>query len=98
MGRKTQVTKEMILEAAYKLLDESGLGAVGIKSIAASLGCSTQPVSWQFGSMTDLKKELMMYAGKQLFGPMEEAMKGKNAIDAWMMGAMTVRSRACITR
>ena len=75
MGRKTQITKEMILEAAFELLDESGIGAVGIKPIAAKLGCSTQPVSWQFGSMTDLKKELMMYAGGKLFGPMEEAMK-----------------------
>ena len=95
MGRKTQVTKEMILEAAYKLLDESGLGAVGIKSIAASLGCSTQPVSWQFGSMTDLKKELMMYAGARLFGPMEEAMKGKNAIEAFFISGKIYLSGAC---
>ena len=56
MGRKTKITKEMILDAAYELLDEAGIGAVAIKSIAARLGCSTQPVSWHFGSMTELKR------------------------------------------
>ena len=61
MGRKAQITKEMVLEAAYELLDKGGIGAVGIKSIASKLGCSTQPVSWLFGSMTDLKKELYFY-------------------------------------
>ena len=38
MGRKTQITREMILEAAYELLDESGIGAVGIKQIAEKDG------------------------------------------------------------
>ena len=61
MGRKTKITREMILEAAYELLDESGIGGVAIKQIAAKLGCSTQPVSWQFGSMSELKKELYSY-------------------------------------
>ena len=95
MGRKTQITREMILEAAYELLDKSGIGAVGIKSIATSLGCSTQPVSWQFGSMTDLKKELMAYAGNKLFGPMEEAMKGKGAIEAFFISGKIYLSAAC---
>ena len=58
MGRKVRITREMILEAAYEILDESGIGAVGIKAIASKLGCSTQPVSWVFGSMKELKKEL----------------------------------------
>ena len=61
MGRKTRITKEMIMEAAYELLDESGIGAVAIKNLAAKLDCSTQPISWQFGSMTELKKELYEY-------------------------------------
>ncbi|MCR4585727.1 MAG: TetR/AcrR family transcriptional regulator, partial [Lachnospiraceae bacterium] len=57
MGRKTTITKDMILEAAYELLDGSGISSVGIKQIAASLNCSTQPVSWHFGSMMELRKE-----------------------------------------
>ena len=61
MGRKTQITREMILNAAYELLDEAGIGAVAIKLIAERLGCSTQPISWHFGSMTELKKELFYF-------------------------------------
>ena len=85
MGRKTQITREMILQAAYELLDESGISAVAIKSIAARLGCSTQPVSWHFGSMTELKKELFEYAAIKLYAPLEDAMKGREAIAAFFI-------------
>ena len=66
MGRKTKITKEMILDAAYELLDSSGIGSVGIKQIAAKLGCSTQPVSWQFGSMTEMKGALSVRCRKNV--------------------------------
>ncbi len=95
MGRKTKITKEMILEAAYALLDESGIGAVGIKSIAARLGCSTQPVSWHFGSMPELKKELFHYAATRLYAPLEEAMQGKEAIEAFYISGKHYLTCAC---
>ena len=77
MGRKTQITREMILNAAYELLDEAGIGSVAIKLIAKRLGCSTQPVSWQFGSMAELKKELYSYAANKVFGGFEKEMQGR---------------------
>ena len=95
MGRKTQITREMILEAAYELLDESGIGAVGIKQIAEKLGCSTQPVSWQFGSMTALRKELYHYAAEKLYGGLEEEMQGKEAIEAFFISGVRYLSNAC---
>ena len=95
MGRKAKITKEMVLEAAYGLLDEAGIGAVGIKPIAARLGCSTQPVSWLFGSMTELKKELYMYSGGKVFGGLAEAMQGKDAIDAFFISGVWYISIAC---
>jgi AcrR family transcriptional regulator len=95
MGRKAQITKEMILDAAYELLDEGGIGAVGIKSIANKLGCSTQPVSWLFGSMTDLKKELYFYSGSRLYAPMTEALKGKEALEAFFISGKIYLSNAC---
>lgn len=95
MGRKTQITKEMILQAAYEILEESGIGAVGIKAIAARLGCSTQPVSWHFGSMTDLKKELLEYAGAKLFDELPSQMEGKNALDAFFASGVYYISAAC---
>ena len=95
MGRKTKITREMILEAAYELLDESGIGAAAIKSIASRLGCSTQPVSWQFGSMAELKKELFEYASMKLYSPLVEAMQGKEAIEAFFISGKHYLSAAC---
>ena len=85
MGRKVRITREMILQAAYEILDASGIGAVGIKAIASRLGCSTQPVSWVFGSMKELKKELFRYANARAFAGLPEQMTGKNAIDAFSL-------------
>ena len=78
----------MILEAAYELLDESGIGAVAIKTIAAKLECSTQPISWQFGSMTDLKKELFNYVVGKLYGNLPDKMKGKEATEAFFISGV----------
>ncbi len=95
MGRKTKITKEMILEAAYELLDESGIGAVAIKLIAERLGCSTQPISWQFGSMTELKKELYLYCGNRVWGELEKKMAGKSAIEAYFATGVNYITVAC---
>ena len=95
MGRKTQITREMILEAAFGLLDESGIGAVGIKSIAERLNCSTQPISWQFGSMAELKKELYFYAGAKMWGSIESEMADKDAVEAFFVTGVHYISVAC---
>lgn len=95
MGRKTKITREMILEAAYELLDESGIGAVAIKSIASKLECSTQPVSWQFGSMTELKKELYEYAAMKLYGTLGEEMQGRDAFEAFFISGKHYLTGAC---
>ena len=95
MGRKTQITREMILEAAFEILDEAGIGAVAIKNIAARLNCSTQPVSWQFGSMQELKKELFDYAAHKLYDPLQELMDGREAGDAFFLSGMNYITGAC---
>ncbi|SMC44476.1 transcriptional regulator, TetR family [Oscillospiraceae bacterium] len=95
MGRKTKITREMILDAAYELLDESGIGAVAIKPIAAKLGCSTQPISWQFGSMTELKKELFFYAAGKMGAIMSSSMEGKEAVEAFFISGVVYISLAC---
>ena len=95
MGRKTQISREMIMEAAYELLEEGGIGAVAIKAIAAKLGCSTQPVSWQFGSMTELKKELYVYSQLKLFRELPAKMQGKEAVEAFFVSGLHYISCAC---
>ncbi|MBO4689077.1 MAG: TetR/AcrR family transcriptional regulator [Clostridiales bacterium] len=95
MGRKTVISKDMILDAAYQLLDEAGIGAVAIKSIAAKLGCSTQPISWHFGSMTELKKELLFYAGARMWGNFDKYLADMNALDAFFATGVHYISMAC---
>lgn len=58
MPAKKQVTKEMILTAAMKLLREQGCEAVNIKQLSRTLGCSTQPVYLSFSGMDELRGEL----------------------------------------
>ncbi len=95
MGRKAKIDKHMILEAAYELLDEGGIEAVAIKSIAAKLNCSTQPVSWHFGSMTELKKALYFYAAEKSFGELPSKMEGKPAFEAFFISGVHYLSFAC---
>ena len=83
MGRKTQITKEQMLQAAYEILSEQGYSAVNIKTIAAKVGCSTQPISWQFGNMQGLRKELFMYASQKLYGGIEQRIANMNAVEAF---------------
>jgi len=83
MGRKTQISKEQMLQAAYEILRDEGYASVNIKAIAAKVGCSTQPISWQFGNMQGLRAELFGYATQQLYGGLPERMAGKNALGAF---------------
>lgn len=71
MGRTPKIDKETILQAAYEILKESGYAAVNIKTIAARIGCSTQPVSWHFGNMQALRQELFKYCMKMMVGKLD---------------------------
>ena len=59
MPAKKQVTKEMILDAALRVLMEGGTEAVNVKNIAAELHCSTQPIYLSFDNMDALRRELI---------------------------------------
>lgn len=65
MPAKKQITKEMILDAALKLLREQGYPAVNIKQLSKKLGCSTQPVYLSFSGMEELRNELLPLAVKE---------------------------------
>lgn len=61
MGRKTQITKERILETALQILLRDGYEAITIKSLAAAIGCSTQPIVWHFENMNGFRKAFYEY-------------------------------------
>jgi len=61
MGRKTQITKEIILETALQMLISEGYAAITVKTLAARIGCSTQPIVWHFENMTGFRRAFFAY-------------------------------------
>ena len=51
MPPRSKITREMIIDAAYEIVRESGEGSLNARSIADRLGCSTQPVLYVFRTM-----------------------------------------------
>ena len=61
MARKTQISKEVILEAAFQMLLREGYSSINITKLAKEIGCSTQPIAWHFGNMEGLRTALLEY-------------------------------------
>lgn len=59
MARKTQISREVILEAAMQLLLRDGYSSINITALAKEIGCSTQPIAWHFGNMEGLRTALL---------------------------------------
>ena len=57
MPRKPVTTKEAMIEGAFNLIREQGHEALTVRSLAAFLKCSTQPIMYQFPD-TEVLKEL----------------------------------------
>ena len=62
MARKTTISREVILEAALKMLIRDGYASVNVKTLAVEIGCSTQPIVWHFENMGGLRQALSEYA------------------------------------
>lgn len=58
MPPKSRITRQMILDASYELIAESGIHTLNVRSVAARLKCSTQPIMYHFSTMEELKKEI----------------------------------------
>lgn len=62
MPRTPKIPKEQILRTALDIVVRDGGSALTIKSLAQALGCSTAPISWQFGGMEGLRRALVRAA------------------------------------
>lgn len=62
MAPKIKVTKKDIIETTLNLIRKDGEGAINARSIAASLGCSTQPVFSNFSTMEELRESAIVAA------------------------------------
>ena len=58
MARKETVTKKMIQDNAFLMLQEEGIEAVTARKLATRIGCSTQPIFRLYENMSQLNNEL----------------------------------------
>ncbi len=57
MPPKPKITKQIILDAAFKIIRNEGVDKVTARNISELLGCSTQPVLYYFATIDEIKKE-----------------------------------------
>ena len=62
MAPKVKISKEKIIEAAISLIRNGGAEAVNARTLAATLGCSTQPIFSNFETMEALQNEVLARA------------------------------------
>ena len=57
MPKKPTTTKEAMIDGAFRLIREQGHEALTVRNLASFLGCSTQPIMYQFPD-TEVLKDL----------------------------------------
>ena len=62
VARKTQISKDVILQKALEMLIRDGYSSINIKTLSKEIGCSTQPLVWHFKNMDELRSALAEYA------------------------------------
>lgn len=56
MPPKAKITKEMIVDVAFSIIQREGVEKVTARSISEQLNCSTQPVLYYFATVEEIKK------------------------------------------
>lgn len=76
MPPKTRVNRDMILDAAFQLVQEEGHEALNARAVAQRLGCSTQPVMYNFATVEELRRAVYekadQYHSEFLMQPSDE--------------------------
>ena len=57
MPPKPRINKKMILDASFEIVREQGHEMINARSIAEKLGCSTQPVMYNFKTIEEIREE-----------------------------------------
>ncbi|MBQ6356900.1 MAG: TetR/AcrR family transcriptional regulator [Solobacterium sp.] len=56
MAPRIRINENMIVNAALEVIRQAGFDNVNARTVAARLGCSTQPVMYHFATMDSLKR------------------------------------------
>ncbi len=88
MPKNRRITEEMALKAAAEIVRQGGVEALNVRSLAAMLDCSTQPIYSLFGSMEGLWRALLGEAKAQYRRHIDEYLKrgGRSNYEAYGMG------------
>lgn len=68
MSATKKITKDMIVDAALKIFRAEGFDAVTSRRVAFKLGCSTQPIYFEYKNMDELKNDIV----KKVVGQLNE--------------------------
>lgn len=78
MPTKIKISKDMILDAAFDIVRESGMEALSNRELAAKLKCSIRPIYYQFENADEmhgvLYQKIEKYFYKFLMDNMEDGM------------------------
>lgn len=66
MSATKKITKNMIVDAALEIFRAEGFEAVTSRRIALRLGCSTQPIYFEYKNMDELKDDIIKKVVEQL--------------------------------
>ena len=56
MPKKPTTTKEAMIDGAFRLIREKGCESLTVRNLASYLGCSTQPIMYQFRDTETLRE------------------------------------------
>ena len=65
MPPKVRITRQMVIDAAFKVVRAEGVENLNVRRVAKELSCSTQPVLYSFATVEELRKEV--YAAADAF-------------------------------
>ncbi|MCR4855130.1 MAG: TetR/AcrR family transcriptional regulator, partial [Erysipelotrichaceae bacterium] len=54
MPKRPVTTRDEMIEGAFRLIRRKGLSALTARNLAEELGCSTQPIMYQFPNLKEL--------------------------------------------
>jgi AcrR family transcriptional regulator len=64
MPPRAKVTKDDIVQAGLALVREEGQEALNARGVSQRLGCSTQPIFSNYGTMAELRQDIIAAADK----------------------------------
>lgn len=94
MPRRSQFTKEIILEAALDVVDESGINELSINSLARKLEIQPPSMYNHFVNLEDLRIQVSMKVHIEVTAWIKKAIKGKKGKKAVLAMAIAWRDYA----